>query len=317
MTVKRVSYREGAVWPITVVGRPPQEDTTFGELIHELTEPVIPTVLPGVRQVHAVDAAGVHPLLLAVGSERYTPYQKQSRPQELLTQACAILGQGQLSLAKYLWIIDGGEPGAPPADKLPEFFDFALRRVDWRRDLHFHTCTTMDTLDYTGDGLNQGSKLVIACSGPPIRELPVALPGDLALPSGWCEPQIAAPGILVIQGPPYGGPEAQQRLQAQCDELAEQDPLNAFPLVLVVDDSRFAARNWDNLLWTAFTRSNPATDVYGIRASSLHKHWGCSGSLIVDARSKPHHAPGLLEDPEIVGRVDARASRPGPLARYL
>ncbi len=107
LNVERVYHRRDAIWPMTVVGRPPQEDSVFGELIHELTAPVIPTVLPGVHEVHAVDAAGVHPLLLAVGSERYTPYRRPEQPQELLTQASAILGQGQLSLAKYLWIIDG------------------------------------------------------------------------------------------------------------------------------------------------------------------------------------------------------------------
>ena len=91
MKVERVYHRDGAIWPFTVVGRPPQEDTVFGELIHELTGPVIPTVLPGVKEVNAVDASGVHPLLLAIGSERYVPYQKNERPQELLTQANAIL----------------------------------------------------------------------------------------------------------------------------------------------------------------------------------------------------------------------------------
>ena len=107
-----VSPRD-AIWPFTVVGRPPQEDTIFGQIIHEITGPIIPTVVPGVHAVHAVDAAGVHPLLLAIGSERYTPYAERRRPQELLTTANAILGQGQLSLAKYL--LDrrpGRQPGA-------------------------------------------------------------------------------------------------------------------------------------------------------------------------------------------------------------
>ncbi|MDX2494036.1 MAG: UbiD family decarboxylase, partial [Desulfuromusa sp.] len=102
--VERVYHRPDAIWPFTTVGRPPQEDTSFGEFIHELTGALIPEVLPGIKAVHAVDAAGVHPLLLAIGSERYTPYSKTDRPQELLTQANAILGQGQLSLAKYLLI---------------------------------------------------------------------------------------------------------------------------------------------------------------------------------------------------------------------
>ena len=106
LKVEKVLHRKDAIWPFTVVGRPPQEDTVFGELIHELTGPVIPTVLPGIKSVNAVDASGVHPLLLAIGSERYAPYKPTTQPQELLTQANAILGQGQMSLAKYVWIID-------------------------------------------------------------------------------------------------------------------------------------------------------------------------------------------------------------------
>jgi 4-hydroxy-3-polyprenylbenzoate decarboxylase len=147
LNVDKVYHRDGAIWPFTVVGRPPQEDTVFGELIHELTGPVIPTVLPGIKAVNAVDASGVHPLLLAIGSERYVPYQKTQQPQELLTQANAILGQGQMSLAKFLWIID--EAAAPQLniDDIESFFIHCLKRVDWTRDLHFQTRTTIDTLD--------------------------------------------------------------------------------------------------------------------------------------------------------------------------
>jgi len=126
-------------------GRPPQEDTVFGELIHELTGPVIPQVIPGVHAVHAVDAAGVHPLLLAIGSERYTPYETLRQPQELLTQANALLGQGQLSLAKYLWIAARDDDPHLSIHDIPAFLQHVLQRVDWRRDLHFQTRTTIDT----------------------------------------------------------------------------------------------------------------------------------------------------------------------------
>src|SRR5207244_6453098 len=105
LSVEKVYRRRDAIWPFTVVGRPPQEDTSFGAIIHEVTGPLIPTVVHGVHAVHAVDAAGVHPLLLAIGSERYVPYAPIRRPQELLTSANALLGQGQLSLAKYLLIV--------------------------------------------------------------------------------------------------------------------------------------------------------------------------------------------------------------------
>lgn len=315
--IERVFHRDDAVWPMTVVGRPPQEDTVFGELIHELTGPIIPTVLPGVRQVHAVDAAGVHPLLLAVGSERYTPYQrKNQRPQELLTQACAILGQGQLSLAKYLWIIDGGDPQAPDAEHIAEYFQYILRRVQWQRDLHFITQTTIDTLDYSGDGLNQGSKLIVACQREPLRELAETVPVDLQLPESWSKPKLAFPGVLIVRGEPHQGPQSTLDLQHQCDSIVASDAWKQLPLIVVVDDSDFASRDLNNFLWVTFTRSNPAQDLYGLEASIVNKHFGCS-NVVIDARSKPHHAPGLYEDPKVTARVDARATRGDQLAKYL
>lgn len=317
LKVRKVYHRPNAIWPVTVVGRPPQEDTTFGQLIHELTEPVIPTVLPGVQEVHAVDAAGVHPLLLASGSERYTPYRKGHRPQELLTQANAILGQGQLSLAKYLWIIDGNDEAAPRAHDIDLFFRFALARVDWTRDLHFQTRTTMDTLDYSGDGFNQGSKLVIAASGEPNRELATEIPGDLPLPDGMEAPRLAAPGILVVTADTYTSSESRVQLQLACDRFAAADRLRAFPLIVVVDDSAFASKTLENFLWATFTRSNPAVDVYGLGAFTEDKHFGCHGSLVIDARTKPHHAPGLMEDVATSAKVDARAARGDELAKYL
>src|SRR5439155_8857701 len=134
LNVERVYHRRGAIWPFTVVGRPPQEDTSFGAIIHEITGPIIPTVLPGVKAIHAVDAAGVHPLLLAIGSERYVPYAKERTPQELLTSACAILGQGQLSLAKYLLIVAGEDDPTLNIHDIPAFLRHLLERVDWRRD---------------------------------------------------------------------------------------------------------------------------------------------------------------------------------------
>jgi 4-hydroxy-3-polyprenylbenzoate decarboxylase len=317
LKVHKVYHRQDAIWPMTVVGRPPQEDTTFGELIHELTEPVIPTVLPGVRQVHAVDAAGVHPLLLAVGSERYTPYRKPSQPQELLTQACAILGQGQLSLAKYLWIIDGGDSSAPKADEIGDFLQHALARVDWRRDLHFLTRTTMDTLDYSGDGLNQGSKLIIAVAAGEPRRLDRSLPSQASFPESWCNPRLVMPGVVAIEGPPHIGSASTIELASVCSRTPAHQSLSGISLIVVCDDSDFAARSLDNFLWVTFTRSNPAVDVYGFSSFFENKHFGCEGSLVIDARSKPQHAPGLIEDPEIMARVDARAARGGELARYL
>jgi 4-hydroxy-3-polyprenylbenzoate decarboxylase len=315
LNVRRVTHRTDAIWPFTIVGRPPQEDTTFGELIHDLTGPIIPTVIPGVHAVHAVDAAGVHPLLLAIGSERYVPYAAERRPQELLTQANAILGQGQLSLAKYLFIAAYDDDPSLRVDDIAAFLRHVLERVDWRTDLHFQTRTTIDTLDYSaGIGLNAGSKLVIAAAGPRRRTLATTLPAELRLPDSFADPRLIAPGLLAIRGPKATLRRDEAEYDPAIARLAKELSLHDdFPLVVVVDDSEFTARSLDNAIWVIFTRSDPASDVYGVGAFVDRKHWGCSGPLIIDARLKPHHPAPLEQDVEVVKRIDALAAKSGPL----
>jgi len=315
LNVEKVYHRENAIWPFTVVGRPPQEDTAFGEIIHEITGPIIPTVVHGVHAVHAVDAAGVHPLLLAIGSERYVPYAAKRRPQELLTCANAILGQGQLSLAKYLLIIAKEDDPELDIHDIHAFLRHLLERVDWRSDVHFQTATTMDTLDYSGTGLNEGSKVVIAAAGPPRRSLPTNLPSTLTLPDGFGDPRLAMPGVLAIAAPPHCsvGDDVEHNLRLFCERYQPGDAINTFPLIVLVDNSDFTAQSLGNFLWTTFTRSNPAADMFGIGASQFQKHWGCEGSLVIDARLKEHHAPPLIEDPEVSRRVDALGGPGKPL----
>ncbi|MBX3440852.1 MAG: UbiD family decarboxylase [Planctomyces sp.] len=328
LKVTSVHHRRDAIWPFTVVGRPPQEDTSFGEIIHELTGPAIPSVLPGIKGVHAVDAAGVHPLLLAIGHERYVPYARDRVPQELLTQANAILGQGQLSLAKYLWIAAAEDDPALDVHNVAAVLEHVLARVDWTRDLHFQTRTTIDTLDYSGAGLNAGSKVVIAAAGPARRTLRTEIPSECPLPPGFGDVRLAFPGVVCVAAPRHQGVAAslEERLRAGlsqrpsdgvlrgfCEALADDHPLNRFPLIVLVDDSRFATESLRNWLWATFTRSDPAADIDGVGAFTEEKHWGCRGALVIDARIKPHHAPPLVEDPDVTRRVDALAASGGPL----
>lgn len=314
MRVDNVYHRSDAIWPFTVVGRPPQEDTTFGKLIHEITAPMVPRELPGVHALHAVDETGVHPLLLALGSERYVPYQDRV-PQELLTLANAVLGFGQCSLAKYLVIAAREDAPGLDIEDIAGFLGHVLERVDWSRDLHFQTRTTMDTLDYSGTGLNSGSKVVIAAAGDRKRELGTTRPTGLTLPDAYAGFDVAMPGVLVIEAPPFdrdggGASDIAALLEAL---VPQQAALDAFPLLVLVDDAGFCAAKMRNFLWVTFTRSNPSHDIHGVGASIEHKHWGCTGPLLIDARIKPHHAPPLIEDPAVSSRVDALAAAGGPL----
>jgi 4-hydroxy-3-polyprenylbenzoate decarboxylase len=313
MRVHKVYHRQDAIWPFTVVGRPPQEDTSFGQLIHEITGDAIRHELPGVKEVHAVDAAGVHPLLLAIGSERYTPYNQTKQPAELLTIANHILGKGQLSLAKFLFIT------ADDTNKLSthnesEFYQYILERINLKRDLHFYTNTSIDTLDYSGTGLNSGSKLVVAAYGDKARSLASTVTDVLRELKTFTNAQVALPGVLVLQASPFESYEkAKQEFERFNEEIDQkQIDLNGFPMIVVTDDSAFTAATLKNWLWVTFTRSNPSHDVYGINSFTAYKHFGCD-NMIIDARVKPHHAPALEILPEIEKRVDKLFEKGGSL----
>lgn len=312
MKVDAVYHRKDAIWPFTSVGRPPQEDTVFGDFIHELTSPLVPTVFNGVREVHAVDCAGVHPLLLAIGSERYTAWEAGRKPRELLTQAMHLLGATQTALAKFLLMVaEEDAPGLSCRD-LPAFLRHLLEITDFSRDLHFFTRTTCDTLDYSGNALHEGSKLIWAAAGEKKRDLASEIPAMPDLPPGFGNPRLAGPGMLVLEGPSHAAPRGEQdrAIEELCRRLG---PRPEIPLLVIVDDSAFAAKNLQNFLWTAFTRADPAQDSYGAQATTRTKHWSCSPPFTLDARVKAWQPRPLEDDPDVVRKIEALAAPGGPL----
>jgi len=280
LRVHKVYAKKNGIWPFTVVGRPPQEDSQFGSLIHDITDNVIEKEIPGLKSVNAVDESGVHPLLLAVGSERYTPYNPVKQPQEILTIANHILGTGQMSLAKYLFICD--DETIVDVNDEKAYFTHFLQRVDWKRDLHFQTKTTIDTLDYSGDDLNKGSKLVLAAAGDVKRKLIKDI-SYLSLSKNILNARIVSPGNLVVEG------------NGSIEDLVislELHSLEGIALITIVDDAIFTAEDFSNWLWVTFTRSNPANDMHGLNSQIINKHFSCT-IPVIDARIKPHHAPVL------------------------
>jgi len=319
MRVHKVYAKENAIWPFTVVGRPPQEDTAFGALIHEISGSAIPSEIPGVKEVHAVDAAGVHPLLLAVGSERYTPYLENKRPAELLTQANRILGTGQLSLAKYLFISADDNKEINCHD-ISAFLRHVFERIDLTRDLHFHTKTTIDTLDYSGDEINEGSKLVLAAYGNKIRELKTELPKILSGCDFISGPVLLMEGVIALMLKPFTNYQNAateiKRLASWMEERSTE--FEGIVQAVIYDDFTFntSAGNLNDYLWVTYTRSNPSHDIYGVNEQTENKHWGCKGPMIIDARKKPHHAPELKIDPETEKKIKRFFAKGGPLEKW-
>ena len=297
LKVHKVFAKQNAIWPFTVVGRPPQEDTSFGELIHAISGKALQYEIPGLKEVNAVDAAGVHPLLLAIGSERYTPYSPAKQPAELLTIANHILGTGQLSLAKFLFITADTGP-AISTTNIKEYLQFILQRIHLNRDIHFYTNTSIDTLDYSGTNIHQGSKVVFAAYGNVIRELANQVPDCFFTLKAFDNPRLVMPGIVVIQSQKFStyqqAAQEMELLNSQLKPFIHQ--LAQIPFIIIADDATFVSESLNNFLWVTFTRANPSHDIYGIEPFTTNKHWGCNGPLIIDARIKPHHAPPVQID---------------------
>ncbi len=313
MRVQKVLCKKNAIFPFTVVGRPPQEDTLFGKFIHKITEPMVPASLPGVYGIHAVDDAGVHPLCLALGSEAFRPYAtaEEREPMELLKTANALLGFNQASLTKYLLIAAKEDAAGLDVNDVPAFFTHVLERIHFDRDLHFQTATTIDTLDYTGTSLNHGSKVVIAAAGVKCRELRNN-PSDLeslTLPQGFKVAAIVMPGVLMIEGPSYKKSETLRDLK---EAFAHWEFRENYPWISIIDEgaANVAANSGtstnnilSDFLWLTFTRSDPAQDIYGIDETVEEKHWKCSAPMIIDARIKPHHQKQLTVPAEITAKA--------------
>lgn len=318
MRVECVYHRPRPIFPFTAPGRPPQEIAVIQKFIRSLIGPSIAQSIPGVKAVQPVDEAGGEPLLLAIGRESYMPYSGDRQPRELLTLANAILGNSQLALAKFLFIAAQEDDPTLTINDIREFFRHVFERIDFRRDLHFQTCGLSESVDFSAsEGINSGSKLVFAVAGKPIRKLPMGIVSGMNLHDGFgfTNPRVFLPGILLIDGPAYQkDATGKDNSVAQfCQSFQRNEPINQYPLIVVVDKGAPVGANLRNFLWTTFTKTDPALDVYGIESFTKNKHWGCHGSLVIDARSKPSHPESLEEDPAITQAVDRLGAKGMPL----
>ena len=283
--VDALCHRKGAVFPATVVGKPRQEDFYIGDYLQELLSPLFPVVMPAVRDLWSYGESGYHALSAAVVHERYG--------REAMASAFRILGEGQLSLTKFLLLTD------QPTD-LKDFksvMETIMERFNPETDLYVMANLSMDTLDYAGPAVNKGSKGVMLGIGAPVRKLPRSFQGSL--PRGASHPTVYCGGVLVIQGPEYSTDTALPGILAQHPDLQE------WPLIVLVDNAKQATRSHPRFIWTAFTRFEPAADLHA--QSRVHRHHLVySGPIVLDARMKPGYPDELFCDPDTAKTVDQR-----------
>lgn len=284
--VDAVCRRRDAIWPATVVAKPRQEDFYIGDYLQELLSPLFPVVMPGVRDLWSYGETGFHSLGAAVVQDRFG--------REAMQHAFRILGEGQLSLTKFLLVTD------TPQDlrDFKSLLAHILARFRPETDLYVFGRLSLDTLDYTGPALNQGSRGVMLGVGDPVRDCPGRFQGDL--PVGIDAAEAFVPGCLVLSGPSHDDePDLARRLVDHGDALA------AWPLIVLVDDARRTTADPTRFLWTVFTRFEPASDIFA-RQRVVHNHIVREGPIVIDARMKARYPAELFCDPDTKARVDAR-----------
>jgi UbiD family decarboxylase len=285
LEVERLYHRRNAVFPATVVGRPPQEDHYIGEYLQELFAPLYPLVMNGVLDVWAYDEAGMHPLAAAVVHERYR--------REAFMAAMRILGEGQLSLTKFLLITEARLP-------LRDFrivLSHILERADFDSDLFVFSPVAEDTLDYSSGRLNEGSKAILMGLGEKRYPLTDALQTGFHRPV-FRRQRIFQPGVLIVEGPTW------HREDRVAEQLLQEEAVRSFRLVCLVDDADAAARDVASFLWTVFTRFEPAADLYGVNTRLERCQVRLSAPLLIDCRLKPWFPPPVEAEPETIRRVD-------------
>lgn len=292
---KGVVRRPGAIYPATVVGKPRQEDYFIGEYLQRLMSPVFPLVMPQVIDLWSYGETGFHSLASAVVQERYA--------RECLTAAFRILGEGQLSLTKFLLLVDK----RMDLTDIRAVLTYILERADFGKDLAIFSNTAMDTLDYAGPRVNHGSKGLLVGVGQPIRQLPREFTGDLPPHARKAVP--FCPGCLVVEGDSY---EHAKELPAR---LAQAESLRQWPLVVLVDNAEAATRNASAFLWTTFTRFEPAADIHAAHTGVHRNHVAFTPPIVLDARMKPWYPAEVETHPDTTRLVDQRWREYFPLAR--
>ncbi len=292
--VSHLYHRNNAIYPATVVGRPMQEDFFIGDFLQDLLSPLFPLVMKGVKGLKTFGEAGFHCLAAAKVADRY--------PREAFACGLRILGEGQLSLTKFLIVTDGDID----ITDFGQLWVHVLERVQWQQDLFVFANVSQDTLDYTGPSVNKGSKAMLMGLGKEKkRELPRKFSGTL--PFGCIKPTVFLPGTLVVQGCSYGdNPELAK-------QLTESDVLRDWPIILLVDNSDEATFSIKEFLWTIFTRFEPAADIHARAASVNRFHVGLHSPVAIDCRLKPWYTDVLEVDSKTKEQVDKKFSKIIPI----
>jgi UbiD family decarboxylase len=278
-----IYHRKDAIYPATVVGKPRQEDFYIGDYLQELLSPLFPVVMPAVKALWSFGETGFHALSAAIVKERYE--------RECMTSAFRILGEGQLSLTKFLLLTNVDVD----VRDIKAVLKAILERFQPEKDLFIFSNLSLDTLDYTGPKLNHGSRGVMLGVGEPIRVLPEQFIGPLPIGINAALP--FCPGCLVIEG-----------AYPDLSELVKHPSFALWPLIILVDDVKATLKNTPAFLWTVFMRFEPAADIYAASTVIYRNHLARSGPILINARMKAKYPDVVMCDEKTATTVTKRWS---------
>ena len=284
--VEQIYHRKNAIFPATIVGKPRQEDFYLGIYLQKLLSPLFPVVMPTVKQLWSYGESGFHALSAAILQERFS--------REALTSVFRILGEGQLSLTKFLLVTDSNIN----LTSFKQVLTHILARVDWSKDLYLFTNLALDSLDYSSGKLNHGSKGVILGLGEAKRDLPSDTHG-IDFPNWIRNCRVFSPGCLVLEAPHLES-------LSQIQQLISKPQYSSWQLIIIADCADSTCKNEAAFIWTVFTRFDPIKDIVPRNTISRTNVTRFEGPIAINAKSKPWYPKEVACDKETKDQVTSR-----------
>lgn len=240
-----ITHRQNAIYPATIVGRPPMEDAYLIEASERLFLPAAQLILPEVSDYHMPPAGVAHNWVNVSIKKAY--------PGQAYKVANGMLGLGQMMFAKVIVVLDEGAPlkGLPSLQE-------ALKHCVPGRDTLLSR-GPIDVLDHSSRAMGYGGKLIVEGTRKLEEEggsLPFSPKAHPALP--------ALPGVQQHQWPGIWAATFSKSAPGQARDLAArllatQESAGIRLLLLTDSDTRL---DFDEVMWAVLNNIDPERDAW-------------------------------------------------------
>ncbi|MCH8029913.1 MAG: menaquinone biosynthesis decarboxylase [Candidatus Dadabacteria bacterium] len=244
--LREITHRLNAVFPATIVGKPPKEDIFLGMAAADMFSPLVRIINPEIKDMWAYPEAGFHNLLVVAVDERY--------PKNAVKAMLALWGTGQLLLTKCMVMVS--------SEVDPRDFNAVLEEIgenfDPREDFLLIPWAPLDTLDFTSGKIHVGSKMGINAVRRPKgdrkrKRPPKTVPDPREKLEGIKDYKLLPGGMLHIV--------VEQNPKETIRALFEAPGYEAVRII-VAQSPDIDLEDETELIWGMFTRFDPYLDVF-------------------------------------------------------